>query len=213
MGWYRRLLLVAVVLPLAGCNKGDDPASNSPGWELKPPAPGSTPVTAKEKMSGLYPAGSRIKDQEALGGFGRWDNYPKDLGGKEWGTKGAVSLVALPDEPVAYFKHRGFALRLVNRTGEAVPFAACDSMLMLGREAQDADGTWREVEVPPQPICGNSFHRVFLGPGQYWEFPAREYAGSTKTKLRFRLDPGGGRPAIYSNEFEGHVTAAQLGGG
>jgi hypothetical protein len=213
MWWYRRLVLVTVVLPLAGCQKGDDPAGNAPGWELKPPDRGSVPVTATEKMSGLYPAGSRIEDREALGGFGRRDNYPKDLDGKEWGMEGAVSLVAFPNEPVAYFKQRGLALRVVNRTDEAIPFAACDSMLMLVLEARDGGGAWREVESPPEPICGNSFHRVFLGPGQYWEFPAREYAGPTKTQMRFRLDPSGGRPAIYSNEFEGHVTAAQLDGG
>jgi hypothetical protein len=213
MRWYRRLLPVAVAFALAGCHRGEDPAADSAGWELKPPIPGATPVTATEKLPGLYPAGSRIKDQEALGGFGRWDNFPKDLGGKEWGTKGAVSLGAFPDEPVAYFKHRGFALRVVNRTCEAVPFAACDSMLTLVRKAQDAGGAWREVEAAPQPICGNSYHGVFLGPEQYWEFPAREYAGPNKTKLWFRLDPEDGRPAVYSNEFEGHVTAAQLDGG
>ena len=212
MGWYRRLMLAAVVLPLVGCNYGDDAAGNSPGWDLKPLAPDATAVTATEKMPGQYPAGSRIKDREALRGFGPCDNYPKDLGGKEWGAKGDVSLVAFPDEPVAYFKHRGFALRLINWTGEAVPFAACDSMLMLIREAKDEGGAWREIETPQQPICGNSFHRVFLGPRQYWEFPAREYAGRIKTKLRFRLDPGPGRPAIYSNEFDGNVTPAQLGG-
>lgn len=206
MGWCRRLLLVAVAVTLGGCNRGDD----ATGWELQPPAPNATPVTADGRMPGLYPAGSRISDRDAPGGFGPCDNYPKDLGGRGWGTPGAVSLVAFPDEPVAYFKHRGFALRLVNRTGEAVPFAACDSMLTLAREARDATGRWREVEVPPQPICGNSLHRVFLGPGEYWEFPAREYAGPTRTTLRFRLDPGGGRPAVYSNEFEGRVTAGQF---
>ena len=47
-------------------------------------------MSATEKMRGLYPAGSRIKDQEALGGFGPCDNYPKDLAGKEWGGNGAV---------------------------------------------------------------------------------------------------------------------------
>ena len=135
-----------------------------------------------------------------------------DLARNDWGAKGAVSLVAFPDEPVAYFKHRGFALRVVNRTGEAVPFAACDSMLTLILEAQDAGGAWREVEVPPQPICGNSFHRVFLGRDQYWQFPAREYAGPTKTKLRFRLEPGGGRPAVYSNVFDGQLAEAQFRG-
>ena len=83
----------------------------------------------------------------------------------------------------------------------------------LVREAQDAGGGWREVEEAPRPICGNSFHRVFLGPGQYWEFPAREYAGPVATRLRFRLDPGGGRPAFYSNEFGGQVAEVQFGGG
>ena len=213
MKWYRRLLLAAVMFSLAGCDKGDDPAGNSPNWELKPPAPDSTPANATEKMPGLYPAGSRIEDRTAAGGFGRWDNYPKNLGSKEWGKNGAVSLVAFPDEPVAYFKHRGFALRLVNRTSETVPFAACDSMLTLVREALDGGGVWREVETPPQSICGNSFHRVFLGRGQYWEFPAREYAGATKTKVRFRLDPGDGRAVIYSNEFDGQLSAAQFEGG
>jgi hypothetical protein len=210
MRWFHWLLL-GVVFALSGCQKGNDLADRAAGWVLNPPGANATPVRAKEKMLGIYPAGSRIKDQEALGGFGPCDNYPQDLAGKEWGAKGAVSVVAFPDEPVAYFKHRGFALRVVNRTGEAVPFAACDSALMLVREAQDAGGVWREVESPPESLCGNSFHRVFLGPGQYWEFPAREYTGPVRTRVRFRLDPGGGRPAIHSNDFEGQLTASQFG--
>ena len=40
-------------------------------------------------------------------------------------------IMAFPDEPVAYFRHRGFALRVVNRTSESVPFAACDSSLSI----------------------------------------------------------------------------------
>jgi hypothetical protein len=212
MGLYRRVLGVAILFAAIGCDKPGGSGDGAPGWELKPPTADAEAVTAKERMPGLYPAGSRIKDREALGGFGPCDNYPKDLGGNEWGAAGAVSLVAFTDEAVAYFKYRGFALRLVNRTGEAVPFAACDSMLTLVREARDADGAWREVETPPQPICGNSDHRVFLGPGQYWEFPAREYAGPVTTRLRFRLDPGSGRAVIYSNEFDGRVTAAQFEG-
>jgi hypothetical protein len=212
MGHYCRTILVAVGLAIAGCHKADDPASDAQGWELKPPAPDATPVAAKEKMPGIYPAGSRIKDRAALGGFGPCDNYPKDLAGRKWGTQGVVAIVAFPDEPVAYFKHQGFALRVVNRTSESVPFAACDSSLSIAREAQDVAGAWREIESAPQPICGNSFHRVFLGPGQYWQFPARLYSGPTKTKVRFRLDPGGGQPVIYSNEFDGQVAAVQFAG-
>jgi hypothetical protein len=180
---------------------------------LKPPASGALPVAAQKVLPGTYPAGSRLPDREAFGGFSPCTNYPLDLGEKDWGVKGAVSVVAFSEEPVAYFKHRGFALRVVNRTGAVAPFAACDSCLYLVREAVDADGRWRPIELPPEPICGNSFHRVFLEPDQYWQFPARLYSGPIKTRMRFRLERGGeqmrGNP-IYSNEFEGQVVAAQF---
>jgi len=222
MARYRGAILFAAVFAAAGCPNPDNPADSDrelddpargAGWELQPPAVDAKPVAAGEKMPGIYPAGSRIKDREALGGFGSCDNFPHALAGREWGTNGAVALVAFPDEPVAYFRHRGFALRVVNRTSQAVPFEACDSSLSIVCEARDAAGAWRSIESGPHAICGNSFHRVFLGPNQYWQFPARQYAGPTKTKLRYRLDPGGGRPAIHSNEFDGQVSAAQLAGG
>src|SRR5262249_22515723 len=155
----------------------------------------------------------RSRQRAAPVGRGLCETLPRDVGRGRWGADGVVSVVAFPHEPVAYFEHRGFALRVVNRTAEAVPFAACDSALSLVREARDAGGTWREIESPPETICGDGLHRVFLGPGQYWQFPAREYAGPVKTKVRFRLDPGEGRPAIYSNEFDGQIAPAQLGPG
>ncbi len=206
---FRSLLLVLVMLACASCRQADDPADTTRGWELKPPAPNAVPVAPTEKMPGIYPAGSRIKDCDALGGFGPCDNYPKDLGEKNWGAKGVISVVAFPDELVAYFKHRGIALRVINRTGKVASFRACDSCLFLVREASD-EGRWREIESAPKAICGNSFHRVSLGANQYWEFPARLYRGPIKTKIRFRLDRGDAEPPIYSNEFEGDVVAVQF---
>src|SRR5258708_6110964 len=111
MRCFHTTLVVTVALAVAGCHKTEDPTNTGLGWELKLPAPDATPVTAKKKMPGIYPAGSRIKNRDALGGFGSCNNYPKDLGGNDWGAKSVVSIVAFPDEPVAYFKHRGFAVR------------------------------------------------------------------------------------------------------
>ena len=179
-------------------------------WLLRPALPGADTGAGREKPPGIYPAGSRIEDRSAIGGFGPCDNFPKSLDGRDWGAAGAVSLVAFPDEPLAYFQHAGLALRVVNRTGEAVPCAAIDSCLRLVCEARTAGGKWRAIEGEPESMCGNSFHRVFLGPGEYWEFPARRYDGPVPVKLRYRLDPGGGLPPIYSNEFDGRVTLAQL---
>jgi hypothetical protein len=197
---------------LLGRSTNDAPVAN-PGWELTPPAADAVPVTVEARLQGIYPAGSVVKDTKALGGFGPCDNWPKDLDNKTWGTKDAISLVAFPEEPVAYFKHRGIALRLINRSTKLAEFSASDSCLYIVQEALDDAGAWREIENPPWPICGNSFHRVFLKPGQYWEFKARTYSGAIKTKIRFRLDPSGEKDTakpIYSNEFEGQVAKLQL---
>lgn len=204
-------LLLALASATVGCHRPDTPADNTPGWVLKPPAAHADLVSTRKKLPGIYPAGSRIEDRKAPGGFGPCDNFPKDLAGQDWGKNGMVSIVAFPDEPAAYFKHRGFALRVINRTTDTVPFAACDSALSIVREAHDGIA-WREIESPPEAICGNSYHRVFLGSGQYWEFPARQYGGHVKAKQRFRLDRPGDQP-VYSNEFDGSVTAGQLADG
>jgi hypothetical protein len=200
----------ALLIAFLGCQQPSDSTDQNQGWDLKPPAPGAAAVVAEKKLPGVYPAGSRINDLEAPGGFGPCNNYPKNLGDKDWGKKGTISVIAFPDELVAYFKHRGLALRVVNRTDEVALFRACDSCLFLTREARDSDGIWREIESPPRAICGNSFHRVALKPDQYWEFPARVYSGPIKAPMRFRLNRTNGEPPIYSNEFEGELAADQF---
>jgi hypothetical protein len=138
------------------------------GWPLRPPLADAAPVVTKIRLPAHYPAGSRIEDEGALGGFGPCDNWPFALGQNDWGTKGKVALVAFPEEKVAYFKHQGIALRVINRSDKVVAFAAFNSMMFIIREAQDETGLWREIESSPDlnAFCGNSFHRVLLGPGQ-----------------------------------------------
>src|SRR5262249_22734159 len=136
-------------------------------------------------------------------------------------------LVAFPDEALGGDGRR-FTVRLINRTDAAVGFVACDSCLYLTQEALDRFGNWRPIELSPTPICGNSFHRVFLDRNPYWAFSARHFNGTFQTKLRFRLDQGTchrfalgvdeqiqerpvvraepGGVIIYSNEFDGWVN-------
>ena len=179
---------------------------------------GSGFAITPEPQEAIYLAGSVIPDEAALGGFGDSRNYPKDLAGRTWGEAGAVSLVAVPEEASFWGNRRGFAVRLVNRTDKPVALAACNSRLFLVQEALDGDGNWRAIETRPDSDCGNSFHRVFLGADQYWEFPAPRYAGWFKTRLRFRLEqehihqqvPTAGGAIIYSNEFEGSINPSQF---
>lgn len=199
------------VVWLAGAQAGDD--KQAPVQKLTPSSPGAKPLKVKERLGGFYSAVSKLKNTDTRDGIGvRW-NWPKELANKAWGAKENVALVAFPDEHVAFGKHRGMALRLINRTKQPVDFRACDSRLYLVQEARDDKGRWREIEDMPWSRCGNSYHDVALAASEYWEFSAPLYRGAAKTKIRFRLDASQRRGKdrwIYSNEFDGEVAKTQF---
>jgi hypothetical protein len=134
---------------------------------MMPPAQDAKPVKADSRLEGIYPAGSRIKDEKVPGGFKPCDNYPLDLGKRSWGAKDTITLIAFPEEQTAYFEYQGIALRLINRTAGTAAFEACHSCLYIVQEALDDKGRWREIEEPPCAICRHSFHRVFLKADQF----------------------------------------------
>jgi hypothetical protein len=165
-------------------------------------------------MRGYFHAGSRIEDKQALGGFGTSQNFPKAIDAKMSVSQGEISLIATPDEAAVFAeKYKGLKVVLVNGTNERVGFPASDSRLSIVQEALDRGGKWKPIEYLPSSWCGNSYHTVFLGPNEYWEFAAARYTGKFKTRLRFRLDwqkSGTEKITIYSNEFEGGVNAHQF---
>lgn len=164
-------------------------------------------VNVKLMTRGYCYAGSRV-DKEAFGGFGQSDNAPKKLLDPDLGRDGHIALVALPESTVTFDKkYRSMRLLLVNRTKVEAVFPASDSRLSIIQEAQDSKGRWKPIEYLPSSWCGNSFHRVFLPAGYYWEFAAPVYTGTMKTRLRFVLQ---GKEPIYSNEFEGSINPEQL---
>ena len=168
------------------------------------------PLEADSMRRADYPAGSR-NDPQALGGYWRSDNFPKHCKDKQCGPDTHVSLIALPAETVPFAEqYQGFRLLLVNRTAAEVPFQACDSRLYIICEALDANGHWQPIEHEPRSFCGNSYHKVFLPSGHYWEFAVPVYSGVFKTKLRFCLL---GNQPIYSNEFDGKINPARLAAG
>ena len=158
-------------------------------------------------VPGYCQAGSR-EDDKALGDYGGSPNVPKKLGDSRHGIDGEVSLIAFPHESVPFAtQFLGFRLLLINRTKTEVAFPACSSRLPVICEARDDDGRWMPIEYLPWSSCGNSYHEVFLPAGHYWEFAAPTYSGTTKTKLRFKLET---KQPIYSNEFDGFVSALQF---
>lgn len=180
------------------------------GGELAQPQPNAKPIVTTKRLVSAYSARSKLNEENTLDGIGVVDNWSKVLGAKTLGTPAAVAILAFPEEPVAYGTHRGFTLRLVNRTPKPVAFAAVDSRLYIVQEALDEKGKWREIEEPPSSRCGNSYHNVHLEAGRYWEFSAPAYTGSFKTKLRFRLNFTNHGESTYSNVFEGQIAKEQI---
>jgi len=171
-------------------------------------------TSVDHRINGYYPAGSKVEDKNALGGFWESQNFPKTIDQNMFVRQGEIFLVALPDEETVFNKkYKGMKLLLINATKEQVAFSASDSLLYIVQEALDQNSEWKTIELTPRSSCGNSRHNVFLGANEYWEFAAARYTGDFKTKLRFRLDMQkfkSKQSPIYSNEFEGSINRKQF---
>lgn len=180
------------------------------------------PLNVHSQRFSVYPAASR-SDLTERGHYGPSNNYPRKLGATDaFGQEGKLSLMADLNETVSYGSYQGIRLRLINRSGERATLSAIDSHLYIVQEALKDDGQWQAIEKTARGTgprdCACGFHRVFLDPGEYWDLRAPRYAGSFKTKLRFKLDlgrqaapyPKSGGVVIYSNDFEGSVNPEQL---
>jgi hypothetical protein len=163
---------------------------------------------------GYFFAGSRIVDKDAPGGFGPSDNFPRAIAPGMKVPEGQLSLVVLPDEESVFAKkYRGLKVLVVNSTTDTVGLAASDSRLNIVQEALDRDGQWKPIEYLPSSWCGNSYHTVFLGSNEYWEFDAARYSGRFKTKIRVTLNQrisNDQMMVIHSNEYDGGVNPNQF---
>lgn len=165
---------------------------------------------------GYFYAASK-PDKHDLGGFGESQNAPKTF---KKGTfpKGKLSLIV--KEKTSIDKQSGFlvhVVHLVNASGKEISFPAQDSRLDMVVQAKDQDGIWRNIEYVPSSWCGNSYHTLTLGSGEYWSFQTPDYTGGNPTKLRISLEyrnPSDSKKAenrqLFSNEYDGAVNPAQF---
>ena len=164
-------------------------------------------VSVAEMQASSCPAGSRIRDTRAIGGFGTSNNLPRPVAMSTGGQ--GLFLLAQPEVVMADTRGRGMRLALVNRTPHLLAFEALDSRLPIVQEAQDADGNWRRIESQIGSDCGCSAHRVFLPRNCFWAFHVPRYKGPLATKLRFAMSLRGGL-TLYSNVFDGSIHPAQF---
>jgi hypothetical protein len=159
-------------------------------------------------LRGYCIAGNAKDDPKAIGGYGGSDNLPKPLKVSATTPDLYLEIVETPDVIFAE-KYTGLHIRLVNGGKKTAVISASDSRISIVQEAQDTDGTWKEVEYLPSSWCGNSYHSVYLEPKHYWEFTAPRYSGPQKTKLRFKLTVAPNR-VLHSPVYEGGIHPEQF---
>lgn len=109
----------------------------------------------------------------------------------------------------------GFKLFVSNTTADTIKFSAQDSRLYLKLQAQNNKGEWKDIEYLPSSWCGNSYHRVELEPGAFWDFTIPKYNGEFQTKIRAELkyiynDNPRTERVVYSNVINGSINPGQF---
>lgn len=168
-------------------------------------------LNIKFMLRGYFYAGSNIEDTTAPGGFGGSTNKPK-LMVNETAQLGDLEDISLFVDTTMRTNfadgYKGYKLFLVNKSGNTISLQASDSRLYIIAEIFWG-GTWQPIEYLPSSWCGNSYHHVFLGNNEYWEFDIPKYHGNKKTKLRYKLSRGK-EGIIYSNEIITYFNKQQL---
>ena len=200
----KKILMAVLLVVLSVCAYGQEQRPLTPLEDLN----------VDFMLHGYFFAKTGTRNSPTPDDFGPSLNRAKPIPAEMPVRYSVLSLVARPDEETVFAgKYKGLKVLLVNGTNERLTFAAQDSRLDIVQEAQNEWGLWKPVEYLPSSWCGNSYHVVFLGPKEYWEFAAARYTGKFKTRLRFRLDIQKSDTetlSIYSNEFDGSINPKQF---
>ncbi len=166
---------------------------------------------------GYYYASSKnIKKLAGFGGWGKSNNHSKPASKKILKQGNQLQLIIAPNKKTKWNEtYRGMKLLVVNGANDTMYFSAQDSRLYLKMQALNKYGEWKDIEYLPNSWCGNSYHKLFLAPNEYWEFATPIYQGEFKTKLRAQLSfekgiKGEKDNFLYSNEIDGYINPGQF---
>lgn len=165
-------------------------------------------------MRGYFYASS--KGPSALNGYGGWGGSRNAAGSfsPALGRTGVEILVDTTSTVPLDSLYRGRAVVVRNNGPDTVFFPAQDSRLNMWTQALLTD-SFADIEYLPSSWCGNSYHTLFLAPGQEWRFTMPEYAGRKPARLRLVLECGEAfsdapRQRILSHTFPGGVNKGQF---
>ncbi len=168
-------------------------------------------LNVKFKLRGYFYARTSQVDSTALGGFYEDRNSPKNLTPEisEYSKSNKLEVIVKPDLTTEFEKGiSGFKVFIINKSDSIKELPAQDSRLYLKRQVFYKN-EWKDIEYLPNSWCGNSYHRVFIKPNEYWDFTAPCLKGKIDAKFRFELYVNE-ELIIYSNESNGSFNKKQL---
>lgn len=193
-----------IILPLALLTLS---ASPQQPVELKP-------MDVDFMVRGYFYASSQ--GPEHLDGYGGWGGsgnasvrsaQPSSASGLEIAVD---TLNVVPLDSV----YRGQRVWLRNHGPDTVFFPAQDSRLGMWTQALRTD-SFADIEYLPSSWCGNSYHTLYLAPGEEWSFVMPRYEGRILTRLRlvveYKKDPEDETASLFFGPtFPGRVNKAQF---
>lgn len=189
-------------------------------WEGElQPVSGLQPLDIDHMKRGYFHASS----QSTGHGYEEYGAEPQVITKANSFKDGVFEVIAVPErQHEARASIRTMTIFVANSTLDTVNFNAQDGRLYMKMQAKDKTGAWRDIEYLPNSWCGNSYHTMWLAPGNYWSFAAPVYQGALETKLRVELKVVDGKidhtqfehkkneKIFYSNEFNGSVNPGQF---
>ena len=112
-------------------------------------------------------------------------------------------------------QYYGVKLYISNTTVDTIRFKAQDSRLYMKLQAQNENGTWKDIEYLPNSWCGNSYHQIYLEPNAFWNFTIPKYNGDILTNIRAELKYADSEnpkkeKVVYSNSIKASINKGQF---
>jgi hypothetical protein len=171
------------------------------------------PVDVDFMVRGYFIASSQGPSE--LNGFGGWGGSGNVSVRSAMSTDAAglrIEVDTLRTVPMDSI-YRGQRVWLRNEGPDTVFFPAQDSRLAMWTQSLRND-TFADIEYLPSSWCGNSYHTLYLAPGEEWSFVMPKYEGRKPTRLRLVVEwkehPGQeGVRRLFSTTFPGGVNKGQ----
>ena len=177
--------------------------------------PGSLkPVDVNYMVRGYFHASSQGPGYlEGYGGWGGSSNTPSTF----VPTSGHTAVEILVDTTSTVpldSNYRGRSVVVRNNGPDTAFFPAQDSRLYMWTQALRTD-SFADIEYLPSSWCGNSYHTLFLAPGEEWHFVMPAYEGRKPTRMRLVLEyreafGSETERTVHSHTFPGGVNKGQF---